>query len=156
MKKLHVLAYCGIIERGKEVWSSKVVDMLGKFSETWAQMGMEFKQGDFLHWYPEVMRQRSEYIIQEGDVSRVGRGLVEGRRHSMAKGKGRAPSNNNDKEEEDEEEDGSGEDGDGDLEKQSPIKLILPGSLHALGPLLRDFEDTALALKAKVQQLVET
>lgn len=70
-------------------------------------------------WYPEVMRQQSEYIVWEGDASSAGNpgGSVEGRRHSMVKGKGRAPSDNDDKEEEDGEQDSSGKDVDEGLKK---------------------------------------
>ena len=127
--------------------------MLQKLLETWAWMGIEIKWGDFLVWYSKIMKQRSKYIVWEGDVSGAGRGLVEGRSHSMVKGKGRAPVND-DEEEEDGDEDGSGEDGAGVTEKQSPIKLIIPGSSCTLGPLLKDFEDTALVLKVKIWQLV--
>ena len=127
--------------------------MLQKFSETWARMGIEIERGDFLVWYSKIMKQRSEYIVREGDASGAGRGSVEGKKRSMAKGKGRAPVDN-DEEEEDGDEDGSGEDGAGVTEKRSPIKLIIPGSSHVLGPSSEDSEDTPSALKAKIRQLV--
>jgi len=59
-------------------------------------------------------------------VSGPSRGSVEEKKNSMVKGKGRAFVDD-DKEEEDGDEDGSGDDGAGVTEKQSPIKLIIPG-----------------------------